>query len=980
MIQRLSALLVTYRKRFFWSTIVISLICFLLFLRVPLLTDMTAYLPDSSSMKQGVRILSEQFPDMSVSNTIRVMFTDVPEEEKAALYDRLTALTGVDSVSFVQGDPHYDKAPYTQYILNFSWNYGSQEEVAIEKELIRDFSDVYSMTMSVDDTMGGKVPLWVAGLAVLFILTILTLMSSSYIEPYLFLLATGLAIIINLGTNLFIGGISDITYSIAAILQLVLSMDYSVILMNRYQQELAASDEPVPAMERALASSFSSIASSSFTTVAGLLALLFMAFKIGGEMGFVLAKGVLISMICIFTSMPAMILACDKLIRKTAKKPLPIPVNRLSSFEFKARSVIPFLFAILFIVMVILKGNTAITFTMSEPNQIDAVFPKVNQIVVLYRNEDEDAAAGIASDLQDLEYIEEVNAWSTTLGRPFTAAELSEALGQMIPALMDMGAPDRETADPGRSADGYAAPAADSAALSADSDTPATDSAVSAAASGSSTADSAMSAAASSGSTDAEKSEAVSESSDESTAAYPEPKSNSSWDLTEILSGWDEETLSLLPPLAGPALNLLYYEKALSEQASSGNPASTEGTKEAGGAAEAPSADPASTEGTTIAGGAAEASTASPTGEPVRAAASDVFAFVRELLSSPFLMRLAGPEVTQARAALSLLLPTVPVLAGSDPLTEDEFVSRLSTLSEDVTESILHMLFRLYISQDSPLAAHTETLPALISFTADVLPSHPVYGELIDSNIESILVDMKSMMEGAASMLQGPEYSLMAISASLADEGEQTFSFMDQLSRWCSDRLERDSYLIGNTPMAYELYGSFGEEMNRITLLTAATIFTVVAITFRSLLIPLVLVLMIQTAVYATMVSINLQGSGIYYLALLMVQSILMGATIDYAILFTSYYRESRTKATIQEALRLSYEGSIHTILTSGSLIVLVTFILGYTFGNPTIGQICHTIAMGSTASLILIIFLLPGTLAFLDRWICKGGQKDASI
>ena len=172
--------------------------------------------------------------------------------------------------------------------------------------------------------------------------------------------------------------------------------------------------------------------------------------------------------------------------------------------------------------------------------------------------------------------------------------------------------------------------------------------------------------------------------------------------------------------------------------------------------------------------------------------------------------------------------------------------------------------------------------------------------------------------------------------------------------------------------MAYEMATSFGQELTKMTLITAIAIFLVVLITFRSFLIPLLLVLMIQTAVYATMVIINLQGYSIYYLALLMVQSILMGATIDYAILYTGYYREFRRSMGKKEALSASYRGSMHTITTSGLIISIITWILGYAFPNPTIGEICFTISKGAACSLVLIILLLPGILAALDRWICK--------
>ena len=110
------------------------------------------------------------------------------------------------------------------------------------------------------------------------------------------------------------------------------------------------------------------------------------------------------------------------------------------------------------------------------------------------------------------------------------------------------------------------------------------------------------------------------------------------------------------------------------------------------------------------------------------------------------------------------------------------------------------------------------------------------------------------------------------------------------------------------------------------------------------------------------------QGYSIYFLALLIVECILMGATIDYGILFTGYYRERRKLLSSPEALESAYDGSVHSILTSGLILVLVTGVLGYTYSDPTVAEICRTIATGALSAILLILFLLPGLLAAFDR------------
>ena len=820
---------------------VLSLLCGIMMLRVPLLTDMSRYLPDSSPMKKGLQIMSEEFPGLAAPNTIRVMFTDLPEAERMEVFRQLSSIENVDSVSYTAGDPHYEKDPYTLYILNFTCDYNSPEMKAIEKAVKEAYSASYELTYSIDDTTAGKVPLGLMLCAVCMIFVILIFMSGSWIEPFLFMSVIGMAILINLGSNLVIGGISDITYSIAAILQMVLSMDYSIILMNRYRQERPSAASAENAMEKAIRVSFSSIAGSSLTTVVGLLALVFMAFKIGGEMGFVLAKGVLISMICILTMLPALILGCEKLIIRTAKKIPEFPVAGLSRFESRRSQLILGSFFILCGLMFILKGSADIDFTLSEPNSIDAVFPKVNQIVVLYSSKDEDAAADMAQLLLGEEHVEAVNAWSTTMGAPLTRSMLTSSIPELLSSL------------------GAYLPHEQHAALSS---------------------------------------------------------------LLE-----KDGTVEELQSLADTALQLVYAEQAC----------------------HTPGRDDLFTD--------------------LTLSSDELFDLLEDdVLSCDLISEQIDPQII---VSLKLFRPLARTMTGGAELKEDAFCSRLSGISEDLTPDMLHVLFRLGAASKIPEdALPPMSISELVSFVSETLTWEAPYATVIPSEARDGLSQAEDLIGGVERQLKSDHYSLMAISAALPDEGEETYAFMDRLTQICSEKLSSESCIIGNTPMAYEMSQTFRSEMNRITIITALAIFLVVVVTFHSVLIPILLVALIQTAVYATMVVISLSGSGIYYLALLMVQSILMGATIDYAILFTNYYREKRREMDIPDALREAYRGSLNTILTSGSIIILCTFILGYAFPNPTIGQICHTIAKGASAAIILIIFILPGSLAALDRWL----------
>lgn len=237
---------------------------------------------------------------------------------------------------------------------------------------------------------------------------------------------------------------------------------------------------------------------------------------------------------------------------------------------------------------------------------------------------------------------------------------------------------------------------------------------------------------------------------------------------------------------------------------------------------------------------------------------------------------------------------------------------------------------------------------------------------MLDGPFREEIDSMETELDESAAQLRGERYSLLMLNTTLPEESQEATAFFGDLIAQCSGRLQGDYYLIGNSAMSYEMEQSFAGEMLLITLLTAAAIFLVVAVTFRSLLIPAILVLLVQCGVYLTVTLIGLQGYSIYYLALLIVQCILMGATIDYSILFTNYYLESRRAMGAKEALAAAYNGSIHTILTSGLIMVLVTGAVGYLFSDPTIEQICQTISIGALCATLLILFVLPGLLAAL--------------
>lgn len=242
---------------------------------------------------------------------------------------------------------------------------------------------------------------------------------------------------------------------------------------------------------------------------------------------------------------------------------------------------------------------------------------------------------------------------------------------------------------------------------------------------------------------------------------------------------------------------------------------------------------------------------------------------------------------------------------------------------------------------------------------------------ILDAETKEEIATMKAELDEGALQLKGNNYSRLIMSTTLPEDGDVTNFFFDNLTADLTDN-NAEYYIIGNSAMNYEMSNTFDKELMVITILTIVSIFLVVTLTFRSLTIPIILVLLIQCGVYITVTALH--STGVYYLALLIVECILMGATIDYAILFTSYYRENRADLEALEAVKKSYNGAMHTILTSGLILILATGIIGL-LSTGTISEICLAISIGALSAVLLILMVLPALLIVFDKFVA--GKKN---
>ena len=426
--KKITDFIVKFRNVFLVLFVVLSGISLYLSTKVNINTDIMKYLPSTSETKQGYDIMHDDFPEEDTS-TLNVMYKNLSKDKKTSRLKELESIKGVKSVEY-DDSSSFNKDKYTLYIINVD-DYAESKTSKDVYDTVRKEYKPFAMSGSIYDKHKTILKISIVIGAIICAMIILIILSDSYLEPFLYLISIGIAVFINKGTNIMFESVSEITESIVAILQLALSMDYSIMLSNRYKQECAKSKDKVEAMKKALYASFSAISSSSVTTVVGLLALIFMSFTIGKDLGLVLAKGVILSLVSIFFCLPGLLLLFDKLIQKTKKRPINFKLGWLGAYSYKTRFAQLFAIVILFVVAFIIKGNITTTYTGSEQDEVGRVFDSNNQMAIVYKNEYEDIISNYCKTLERDEKIDQVLCYSNTINEPLSYNELNSKLSSL---------------------------------------------------------------------------------------------------------------------------------------------------------------------------------------------------------------------------------------------------------------------------------------------------------------------------------------------------------------------------------------------------------------------------------------------------------------------------------------------------------------------------------------------------------------------
>ncbi|WP_081676617.1 efflux RND transporter permease subunit [Butyrivibrio sp. NC3005] len=345
--------------------------------------DILSYLPGEIETMKGQDILEEQFGtgayslfivegmDAKDTSKLKSKIEEVQHVKKVLWYDSVLDLSIPMDMLPQKAYEAFNSDNATMMFVIFdetTSSDGTMDAIRNIRKVANKQCFLAGMSAIVTDTKDlaeRETPVYVM-IAVILAVIVLSLTMDSYLIPLFFLLSIGMAIVYNLGSNIMFGEISFITKSLTAVLQLGVTLDYSIFLWHSFEEEKAKTDTKNEAMAHAIMATFSSVIGSSITTVAGFIALCFMSFRIGLDLGLVMAKGVLFGVVSCITILPSMILVFDSLLEKTRHKPLLPEFDRIPKWIAKHYIIFAAIFVCTLPVAIYGNNNTAVYYDLAE--------------------------------------------------------------------------------------------------------------------------------------------------------------------------------------------------------------------------------------------------------------------------------------------------------------------------------------------------------------------------------------------------------------------------------------------------------------------------------------------------------------------------------------------------------------------------------------------------------------------------------------
>ena len=1093
----------------FSITVALAVISGILMFHVNVNADMTKYLPDKSQMKRGLEIVTSEFGSSAQMSgaDVHVMFEKVSPKEVPGIRTLLESYPDVKSVTY----RYNNDSTYTLFDLDVP---KSVDQKVLGKQISTRFGGNCVVETSQD---GATPPMSVMIISAVMIMLILFVMSQAWFEPVVILITAGLAIVLNMGTNALLPSVSITTNFIGSILQAVLSLDYCIVLLNRYRQEQDEHTDrrtAVVAANRAIKKAAPSILSSAFTTVVGLLMLCFMRLKIGADMGIVLAKGVICSLICTFTAMPALMLLFRRTINATAKKAYVPPTDKMAMFISRHKLPMAIGAILLFFISWFFADRTTIFFSAEAESKIEKVFPAPNPFVLVYDTQDEDSVYGLVDKLMEQPGIQSVISYPTLMSQPLTPAEMTNHVVGLLTNFKDMmpegasvpqEALDVLTPEMVQIVYYMRAKTDEDPQLAFPEIARFLHTHVASNPLFSSYLDDDMKKQIADLQSMLEVPDESGESKVESGKVLPSTPVQVESDEVRVESEEVEplprETIAPIAHEKAPMMHVDSLEipemeidripvvpfmerlnatqtsavtvemRKLTDTAAIRLPMSVGEmsiymgstliqTKLVYGYApghvkkmtpleyvhllvddlfKRPGlAGMVSDEQRTLLGQRAHLMDLADANASLTPAALNILlrAFGVENLTEEELMAIAYPPkpvqeqqttrhpselnveemvsaVTNMQSSLHstdttrAVMEQKAVVANEKPVrhgpsradlqaelftelmfgghtyTAEQMATKLARLmklsdvkSAPVTADQMSLLYDYYGSVNSRCDTLRMGFGELLTYLCDTLVYDPRLADVLPDSIQSQAKDIHNQIYNGLGQLRQPNYSLLVVLSTLPPESPETYDFVDTLTAMADARMTHEHYYVGESVMYAEMRGGFDHEMNVVTLLTILAIFLIVAVTFRSIIVPTILVLTVMTAVYVNVVVAGVVSGQMLYLAYLIVQAILMGATIDYGILFANYYRESRKTMLPVDAVCAAYRGSIRTILTSGLIMVIGPGAMAIAIDDLMISNIVGCLAVGAFMAVVLTLTALPAVLVALDKWVVYGKKN----
>ena len=736
---KLARFIVDKRKAFYLVFVAAFLFCTASINKVQVNNDITSYLPPQTETRRGLTIMEEEFVTLGSAN---VMVANVTYGTAQNLAQKLERIQGVSEVAFDETEDHY-KNSSALFTISFDGEETDPATVEAMNEVLSALEgyDVYPSTQIGRDESASlqKEMTVILAIAAVVIVVVLLFTSKSYMEVPVYLIVFAVAAVLNMGTNFIFGTISFITNSIAVVLQLALAIDYAIIFCHRYMEERDNGLDPREADIAALSKAIVEISSSSLTTISGLIALMLMQLRIGFDMGIVLSKGIVCSMLCVFLLMPGLLMLFSGPIDRTRHRSL------VPKIQFWGKAVV----------------------------RLRYIFPPVFLVVVV--------AGAVLSARCD--YVFDTN--DTDFDNK----------------------PDWRIAD-----------------------------------------------------------EKVAE------------------------TFGSKNTIAVLVPRGD-----YDGEKHILER-------------------------------------------------------------VSQL-----------PQVTQATG-----LANIEVEEGR--MLTDEMNPRQFSELAGVDIELCRLLYQAY-------GLSVEEYGAIFQDPDDYsVPLIDVFEFLLEQKDKGVVSltgeqadkvdDLQQQLDVGLEQLRGENWSRLVFVADIPTEGEETYALLDQIRAIAQEYYADQVILVGNSTNAFDLASSFSGDNMKISILTALFVMVILLFTFKSAGLPILLVLTIQGSIWINFSVPVLTHTNLFFLSYLVVSSIQMGATIDYAIVITNRYMELKTVMERKQAAVEALSQSFPTILTSGTIMAVAGFLIGGISTDATIGSVGQTLGRGTVTSIALVMTVLPQLLMLGDALI----------